>query len=150
MLSNLFLLADDLSITLGEAATAAAEKAPRAAEAATEAVTRANASGIGMGGTIGMLLYIVGLVALFYFFGIRPQRKREKELKTMQDAVKTGDWVMTSSGFYGVVVDITDQVFIVEFGTNKSVRIPVRKSEIIGNKEPNLTNKPSEDDEDKK
>jgi preprotein translocase subunit YajC len=68
----------------------------------------------------------------------------------MQNSIGVGDWVMTSSGFYGKVVDITDQVFVVEFGTNKSVCIPVRKSEILGNKEPNLTNKPSEDDADKK
>lgn len=101
-------------------------------------------------GTVGMILYILGLIALFYFLAIRPQRKREKELKVMQDGIKVGDWVLTSSGFYGKVVDVTEQVVMVEFGTNKSVNIPVKKSEIIGNKEPNLTNKPSEDDEKKK
>jgi len=94
------------------------------------------------GGTMGIgvvVLYIVALVALFYFFAIRPQKKREKELSNIQNAIKVGDWVMTSSGFYGKVVDIADQVFVVEFGMNKGVRIPIRKSEIIGNKEPNLT-----------
>lgn len=144
-LSGLILLAP--SVTLGS------NEAQGAAEAATQAVTQAAAQGqqaAGAGfGTIGMVLYILGLVALFYFFAIRPQKKREKELKTMQDGVKVGDWVMTSSGFYGKVVDVADQVFIVEFGTNKSVCIPVRKSEIMGNKEPNLTNKPSEDEDDK-
>lgn len=99
------------------------------------------------GGSIWLIVvYIVGLVILFYFFAIRPQKKREKELHAMQDSIKVGDWVMTSSGFYGKVADITDQVFVVEFGTNKGVRIPVKKSEIFGNKEPNLTNKPSEED----
>lgn len=134
------------SVSLG-----GAEAATEAAKAATEAVsaTAQQASGAGFG-TIGMVLYIVGLVALFYFFAIRPQKKREKDLKTMQESVKVGDWVMTSSGFYGKVVDVTEQVFIVEFGTNKSICIPVKKSEILGNKEPNLTNKPSEDDEEKK
>ena len=89
----------------------------------------------------GIAIYIVGLIALFYFFAIRPQKKREKELSNIQNSIKVGDWVMTSSGFYGKVVDIADQVFVVEFGTNKGVKIPVRKSEIIGNKEPDLTSK---------
>lgn len=144
MLSNLIFLTGP-SVTLGSN-----EAAADTAQAVTEAVTAAaqQSSGAGLG-TIGMIVYIIGLVALFYFFAIRPQKKREKELKTMQDSVKVGDWVMTSSGFYGKVVDVTEQVFIVEFGTNKSVCIPVKKSEILGNKEPNLTNKPSQDDEEK-
>jgi len=95
----------------------------------------------------GIAIYIVALIALFYFFAIRPQKKKEKELINIQNAIQVGDWVMTSSGFYGKVADIADQVFVVEFGTNKGVRIPVRKSEIIGNKEPNLTVSPISDTE---
>ena len=123
------------------------EAAADTTQAAIQAAQQQGGAGLG---TIGMILYIVGLIALFWFLAIRPQRKREKELKVMQDGIKVGDWVMTSSGFYGKVVDVTEQVVMVEFGTNKSVNIPVRKSEIMGNKEPNLTNKPSEDDEKKK
>ncbi len=100
---------------------------------------QAQQEGSGFMGMGGMIIYIVALIALFYFFAIRPQKKREKELSNIQNAINVGDWVMTSSGFYGKVVDIADQVFVVEFGTNKGVKIPVRKSEIIGNKEPNLT-----------
>ena len=146
MLLNSLILLSDPSVQLGDV------DAQQAADGAAEAVTQAAQSTQSAGGfgAFGLILYIIGLVALFYFFAIRPQKKREKELKTMQDGVKLGDWVMTSSGFYGKVVDITDQVFVVEFGTNKSVSIPVKKSEIMGNKEPNLTNKPSEDDEDEK
>lgn len=145
-LLNLFFLAP--SVTLGSnEAPAAAEAAQVATQAVTQAAQQTSA-GAGFG-TIGMILYILGLVALFYFFAIRPQKKREKELQTMQSNIKLGDWVLTSSGMYGKVVDITDQVFIVEFGTNKSVCIPVRKSEIMGNKEPNLTNKPSDNEDDK-
>ncbi len=142
----------DLAILTGPSVTLPGnEVAADTAQAATEAVTAAQQAAGGAGlGTIGMIAYIIGLIALFYFFAIRPQKKREKELKTMQDTVKVGDWVMTSSGFYGKVVDITEQVFIVEFGTNKSVCVPVKKSEILGNKEPNLTNKPSTDDQESK
>ncbi len=89
-------------------------------------------------GTMGMILYILALVAIFYFLAIRPSRKREKELKEIQAAIKVGDDVMTSSGFYGKVVELNDQVVTVEFGTNRGVRIPVKKSEILGNKAPNV------------
>ncbi len=84
-------------------------------------------------------LIIVAYVAIFgalYFFTIRPQRKREKEMKTLQASLKPGDNIITSSGFYGRIVDVYDDNFVVEFGTNKGVRIPIRKSEIIGIKEP--------------
>lgn len=113
-------------------------------QAVQSGVTQASAQegGFSIASFGGMALYIVGLIALFYFFAIRPQKKKEKELKSIQNSIGVGDWIMTSSGFYGKVVDIADQVFVVEFGTNKGVRIPVRKSEIIGNKEPNLTTTP--------
>ncbi len=89
-------------------------------------------------GTMGMILYILALVAIFYFLAIRPSRKREKELKEIQASIKVGDDVMTSSGFYGKVVELNDQIVTVEFGTNRGVRIPVKKSEILGNKAPNV------------
>ncbi|MDO4300666.1 MAG: preprotein translocase subunit YajC [Clostridia bacterium] len=115
--------------------------AEEAATQAAEAVTQtAQASGGSMGfGTIGMIIYILALVAIFYFLAIRPSRKRDKELKAMQAAIQVGDDVMTSSGFYGKVVEINEQVVVVEFGTNRGVRIPVKKSEILGNKAPNVS-----------
>jgi preprotein translocase subunit YajC len=144
MLLKLALLAPSVQLGSNESA---ADTAQAVTETATQVAARATSSPLT---TLGMIAYIIVIVALFYFFIIRPQKKREKELQDMQQAVKVGDWVMTSSGFYGKVVDVTEQVFIVEFGTNKSVCIPVKKSEIMGNKEPNLTNKPSEDDNEKK
>lgn len=128
----------------GEDMSTAVTAASGAAEGVSEAVTQMAQPAGGFMGIGGMVIYIVGLIALFYFFAIRPQKKKEKELQTMQSSIKIGDWVMTSSGFYGKVVDTADQVFVVEFGLNKGVKIPVRKSEIMGNKEPNLTNKPEE------
>lgn len=116
----------------------AGEAANQAAEAVTEAATQA-ASGSAGFGTIGIVVYIVALIAIFYFLAIRPQRKRDKELKTMQAAIQVGDDVMTSSGFYGKVVEMSEQVIVVEFGTNRGVRIPVKRSEILGNKAPNVS-----------
>lgn len=117
----------------------ASEAATQAAQAATETATQAAASGSMGFGTVGMVIYILALIAIFYFLAIRPSRKRDKELKAMQASIQVGDDVMTSSGFYGKVVEITDQVVTVEFGTNRGVRIPVKKSEILGNKAPNVS-----------
>ncbi len=97
--------------------------------------------GFGGGGSSSfiMIAYIIGLVVLFYFFAIRPQKKRDKEHKETLNSIKVGDSVITSGGFYGKVVNTADEVFVVEFGTNKTVMIPIRKSEIVGKKEPNLS-----------
>ena len=46
-------------------------------------------------------------------------------------SVAVGDTVLTSSGFYGVVIDMTDDTVIVEFGNNKNCRIPMQKQAII-------------------
>ena len=53
-----------------------------------------------------------------------------KRLAAMLADMEVGDAVVTTSGFYGVVIDITDEDVIVEFGNNKNCRIPMRKSAI--------------------
>ena len=90
----------------------------------------------GQGGSTAILiLYIAALALVFYFFAVRPQKKRAAQLKEIQQGIKVGDEVMTSSGFYGKVVELEgEDIAVVEFGTNRGVRIPVNKSEIIGNK----------------
>ena len=64
------------------------------------------------GGGMIMIVYLVLIVGFFYFFLMRPQKKEQK------------------SGFYGVVIDITDDTVIVEFGNNKNCRIPMKKEAI--------------------
>ena len=56
--------------------------------------------------------------------------KQEKEQREMLSTMQVGDTVLTTSGFYGVVIDITEDTVIVEFGNNKNCRIPMRKSAI--------------------
>jgi len=91
-----------------------------------------------------VIFYCVVLFIAMYFFSIRPTRKREMKLAEMRNSVEIGDMVVTNSGMFGKVVDITAECMIIEFGTNKGVRIPVMKYEIYGKKEPNLTNKVEE------
>lgn len=81
-------------------------------------------------GMMLMVVYIVIIGAMMYFFAIRPQKKEQKRMNEMLSALEIGDTVVTTSGFYGVVIDITDEDCIVEFGSNKNCRIPMRKSAI--------------------
>lgn len=83
------------------------------------------------GGMIGMILvYVVIFSAFFYFVMYRPQKKEQKKMNAMLSSLEIGDSVLTNSGFYGVIIDITDDTVIVEFGNNKNCRIPMQKSAI--------------------
>lgn len=94
---------------------------------ASEAATTAGSTG----GLISMILmYVVIFGAFFYFVMYRPQKKEQKKMNAMLSSLEIGDSVLTNSGFYGVVIDITDDTVIVEFGNNKNCRIPMQKSAI--------------------
>lgn len=84
----------------------------------------------GAGGGIIMIVYLVLIGAFFYFFMIRPQKKEQKKMAAMLSTLEVGDCVLTNSGFYGIIIDITDDTVIVEFGNNKNCRIPMQKSAI--------------------
>jgi preprotein translocase subunit YajC len=91
-----------------------------------KALALASAAG-GMGFTI---VYMIVIIAIMYFLLIRPQRKEQKRVSAMLADMAVGDSVVTTGGFYGVILDITDEDVIVEFGNNKNCRIPMRKSAI--------------------
>ncbi len=85
------------------------------------------------GGTMGLLgmVVIYGLFFLaIWFFLFRPQKKEQKKVQAMLAALEIGDSVLTTAGFYGVIIDIADDTVIVEFGSNKNCRIPMEKSAI--------------------
>ena len=60
------------------------------------------------GGTIGMLLWIIVLFGFMYFFMARPQKQEQKRKEAMRADLAIGDTVLTTSGFYGTVIDIND------------------------------------------
>ena len=85
-------------------------------------------------GTMGIGFWIVYLAAIFglmYFIAIRPQKKVKKKMQELMASIAVGDTVLTSSGFYGVIIDMTDDTVIVEFGSNKNCRIPMQKQAIV-------------------
>ena len=69
-----------------------------------------------------MLIYVVFIFGVVYFFGIRPQQKDKKKHEQL---------LSTSSGFYGVIIDMTDDTVIVEFGSDRHCRIPMQKQAIV-------------------
>jgi preprotein translocase subunit YajC len=82
----------------------------------------------GAGGYSGILM-MVAIFAVFYFFMIRPQTKRQKEIKKQREAMKNGDTVVTSGGIYGKVKDIKDTTVTIEVADN--VRIKVDKNSVF-------------------
>ena len=82
-----------------------------------------------MGG-LGLIVVYGVFFLVMWFILIRPQKKEQKRLKLMLSEMAVGDTVLTTSGFYGVIIDISDEDVIVEFGNNKNCRIPMQKSAI--------------------
>lgn len=93
----------------------------------TEADTAAGAGGAGL---ISMLIMYAIVIGAMWFFFMRPQSKERKKVAAMLASLAVGDVVLTTSGFYGVVIDMRDDMVIVEFGSNKNCRIPMEKSAI--------------------
>jgi preprotein translocase subunit YajC len=82
------------------------------------------------GGMAGMIVWIVILVAFMFFFMIRPQKKEQARKNEMMSKMEVGDTVLTTSGFYGTLIDINEDTVIVEFGNNKNCRIPMQRAAI--------------------
>ena len=79
---------------------------------------------------IGLLAVYAIIIGGMWFLLMRPQKKEQKRLQAMLSTMEVGDTALTTSGFYGVIIDITDDDVIVEFGNNKNCRIPMQKSAI--------------------
>ncbi len=90
------------------------------------------------GSTLVMILVYAAFFAVLYFLFMRPQKKEQKRVTAMLANLETGDCVLTTSGFYGVVIDISDDTVIVEFGNNKNCRIPMQKSAIVRTEKPEM------------
>ena len=96
----------------------------------SETTTTGDATTAGGGGIWTMLIWLVVIGAVMYFMMIRPQQKEQKKKNLMMKEMAVGDTVKTTSGFYGTILDISDDTVIVEFGNNKNCRIPMDRSAI--------------------
>ena len=86
--------------------------------------------------SLPMFLSLGVMFIVLYFFMIRPQQKETKRKTAMMAGLAVGDTVLTTSGFYGGLIDITDDTVIVEFGSNKNCRIPMQKDAIAAVEKP--------------
>jgi len=82
----------------------------------------------GSEGAIINLLFLGALFFVFYFFIIRPQSKRQKEIRTKVEAMRKGDKVVTSGGLMGQVNSIDDETVLLE--VDSGVKIRFQKSAI--------------------
>lgn len=81
------------------------------------------------GNPLMQFLPFVLIIVVFYFFMIRPQMKRQKELRKFREALKKGDKVVTTGGIYGTVAEIKDDSIVVEIADN--VKVKIDKSAVI-------------------
>ena len=75
------------------------------------------------GSSASMILMFVVLIAVFYFFMIRPQQKRQKEIKKFRESLGKGDSVVTAGGIHGKIRDIKEDSFIVEIADGVRIRV---------------------------
>ena len=90
----------------------------------------ATCSASGSGSMVMMIVWLAVMFAIMYFLMVRPQKKEQKRLSAMINSMEVGDAVVTTSGFYGIVIDITEEDVVVEFGNNRNCRIPMKKAAI--------------------
>ena len=90
----------------------------------------ATAQSGGMSSYIMLIAWVVIIGVFLYFTMIKPQKKEQNRIKNMLAELEAGDSVLTSSGFYGVVIDVDEDTVIVEFGNNKNCQIPMQKTAI--------------------
>lgn len=72
---------------------------------------------------INTVLFIAIFFGVFYFLFIRPQAKKQKELRAMLSNLSKGDEIVTSSGILGKIKEITDDFMVVEIADNTNIKL---------------------------
>ncbi len=77
----------------------------------------------GQGGSWSGLLMIAAMILIFWLFMIRPQQKKQKEIKKQREAMKNGDKVVTSGGIHGRVKEIQETVILIEVANGVTIKV---------------------------
>jgi len=93
----------------------------------------------GAGGMLTLLLPFVLMIGVMYLLVMRPQRRQAKATREMQSGLRVGASVVTTSGFYGKIVGVGTDSFLVEFGEGRGFKVWIRKSDIAGERSPDMT-----------
>ena len=91
---------------------------------------------MGAGSSMSSLIMIVAMIAIFYLFMIRPQAKKQKELKKFREAMKPGDKVVTIGGVHGKILEIAESTVLI---SSEGTKIRVEKSAIAQSAADQLT-----------
>ncbi|MFV0290595.1 MAG: preprotein translocase subunit YajC [Mangrovibacterium sp.] len=75
------------------------------------------------GNPIMQFLPMILIIVVFYFFMIRPQMKKQKELRSFRDALAKGDKVVTTGGIYGVVAGIKDNAITLTIANGVDIKV---------------------------
>ncbi len=110
---------------LAEANQAVAVTAPEAGTAAATASGSA-AAAPGGGDLVMTIVMMVAMVAIFYFLLIRPQRKKDKQVKNMLAALKVGDRICTIGGLYGTIAALKDDTVTLTMGSLQNTIVVAR------------------------
>ncbi|HPR60468.1 MAG TPA: preprotein translocase subunit YajC [Prolixibacteraceae bacterium] len=89
----------------------------------------APAEGAESGNPLGMFLPLIAILVIFWFFMIRPQAKRQKELRKFRESLQKGDKVITTGGIYGKISSLKDTVVVIQVDEN--TKLTVDKNSII-------------------
>lgn len=77
----------------------------------------------GQGGGLSGIIMIVAMIVIFYFFMIRPQSKKQKEIKKAREAMQNGDKVITAGGIHGKIKDISDDTILIDIAPGVSIKV---------------------------
>jgi preprotein translocase subunit YajC len=80
-----------------------------------------------MGAGANQLVMIVLMIAVFYFFMIRPQMKKQKELKKFREGLKAGDKIVTIGGIHGKILEISDATVLIQ---SEGTKLRLEKSAV--------------------
>lgn len=87
------------------------------------------------GGGANQLVMIVLMIGVFYFFMIRPQMKKQKELKKFREGLKAGDKIVTIGGIHGKILEIAENTVLIQ---SEGTKLRVEKAAVSSSMEDTL------------
>ena len=109
-----------------QAVSVASDNAAAAATAVTADGAANATAAAGTGSLISTVLMMVAMIAIFYFLLIRPQRKKDKQVKDMLAALKVGDRICTIGGLYGTIAALKDDTVTLTMGSLQNTIVIAR------------------------
>ena len=87
------------------------------------------AAGEGQSNPLGMFLPLIAILVIFWVFMIRPQAKRQKELRKFRESLQKGDKIITTGGIYGKIVSVKDNMIVIQVDEN--TKLTVDKASVL-------------------